>query len=134
MQLCPLGEPLKRDNFLLEFDCGNRRDTRTNSDAIDVNRAGTALAKSAAEARAVQSQIVTKCIEQRHLRIVIFHRRWLAIDVEWFRFCHLCLPTTSVDAGVCRDGLMLAFIGTRRDYEGSLGCAKSLEQNTKPAP
>src|SRR5215831_6324402 len=54
MQLCPSGEPLKGDDFLLGFDCGEGRNTRADGNAIDVYRARAALTQSATKARTMQ--------------------------------------------------------------------------------
>src|SRR5262245_51748498 len=63
MQLCSSGEPFKGDDFLFGLDSGNGRNTRADSNAIDVHRARAALAQSTTKARTMQSEIVTKCIE-----------------------------------------------------------------------
>jgi hypothetical protein len=134
VQFCPLGEPLKGDDFLFELDCDKGRNTGANSNAVDMDRAGAALAQSTAKAGAAQSEIVTKCIEYRHLRVVVFHRHRFAIDVERFRSCHLCLPTaTSVDAGIvatARCWRLLALSGTTK----VLGVHEKSTAKTKPAP
>src|SRR5207245_4496070 len=56
--------------------------------AVDVHRAGAALREAAAEARAVQAEIVPQGVEQRHLRIVYLDRARLAVEDEGNRFRH----------------------------------------------
>src|SRR2546428_6947387 len=56
--------------------------------AVDVHRAGAALREAAAEARAVQTEIVPQGVEQRHLRIVNVDRALLAVQDERDRLRH----------------------------------------------
>src|SRR2546428_1928717 len=63
--------------------------------AVDVHRAGAALREAAAEARAVQTEIVPQGVEQRHLRIVNVDRALLAVQDERDRLRHEVLLVLS---------------------------------------
>src|SRR5262249_3903377 len=64
--------------------------------AVDVNRAGTALRQPAAEARAVQREVVAQRIKQRHVGIVDGDPNRLAVHVQRFSLSHSVLPGCSV--------------------------------------
>src|SRR5713226_8474618 len=60
----------------------DRKRARTYRLAVDMHGAGTALAKAAAEARAMQSEIVAQGVQKRHLRVVHLDGGDLAVHVE----------------------------------------------------
>src|SRR6185312_14343531 len=64
------------------LDAGDRRDTRAHRFAIDMDRAGAALAEAATEMRIGQPELVAQRVEQRHLRVVDRHLMGLAVDLE----------------------------------------------------
>src|SRR6266571_3931789 len=67
MRLLDRAEALQRNDLLGLRELADRRDARAHGDAVDVDRAGAALAEPAAEARPVQLEVVAQRIEQRHL-------------------------------------------------------------------
>ena len=67
---------------LARFDRGERRDARADGAAVDMHGAGTALRKPAAEARALEPEIVAQRVKQRYVGIVDRDRHRPAIHVE----------------------------------------------------
>src|SRR5262249_34073695 len=87
-------EAFERDYLLLCGDLRQRRDARAHGLAVDMHGAGAALTKPAAEARAMQREIVAERVEQRHVGIIDGDRDRLAVDVERFALRHVCPPGT----------------------------------------
>src|ERR1035437_10809563 len=67
MALLGRAEAFQRHHLLLRTHSRQRRGARLHGGAVYVDHAGAALAESAAEARAVQAEIVAQHIEQRYL-------------------------------------------------------------------
>src|SRR5207237_7925681 len=56
--------------------------------AVEMHGAGAALGEAAAEARAVESQVIAERVEQRHLGIVDRNRDRSTVDIEGNRGGH----------------------------------------------
>src|SRR5262249_17764163 len=69
-------------------DARQRRDAGTHRLAVDVDRAGAALAEPAAEARPLEPEIVAQHVEQRHLGVVDGDGDRPAVDVEGLPLGH----------------------------------------------
>jgi len=80
-------ETFQRDD-LLRPDRRERHHARAHRLAVEMHRAGTALREAAAEARAVECQIVAESVEQRHLGILDGHGDRSAVDIEGNRGGH----------------------------------------------
>ncbi len=74
MQFLRRAEAFQRHHLLLRVHGRQRRDAGADRGAVDMDSAGAALAKPAAEARAVKLKVVAQHIEQRHLRVVVADR------------------------------------------------------------
>ncbi len=79
----PLGssEPFQSNHLSVAH---RRHGSNARADRVtaDVDRAGAALAKTTSKSRAVQAQIVTQRIEERHVRVVDRDLGGLSVDVE----------------------------------------------------
>src|SRR5262249_5508624 len=60
--------------------------------AVDVDRAGATLREPTSEARAMQREVVTQRVKQRHVRIVDGDPDRFAVDVQRFSLGHPVLP------------------------------------------
>ena len=68
VQLAVLRQPFERGD-LGALHRGHRPDARPHRLALDEHRAGAALAEAAAEARALQAEVVAQDVEQRRRRV-----------------------------------------------------------------
>src|SRR5262249_590339 len=81
-------EPFERDDLLARIDARQRSDAGAHRLAVDVHRAGAALAEPAAEARALERKVVAQCIKERHLRVIDVDRNRAPIDAKRFALNH----------------------------------------------
>src|SRR5262249_26997390 len=115
-------EPLERDDLLLRIDARQRRHARAHRLAVDMDRAGAALAEPAAEAWPLEREIVAQRIEKRHRRVIDHDRDWAAIDGERFPFGHGRPPCSyeTLCRGLFRTGSVYQ-CGGRRTTERRAG-------------
>src|SRR5436190_23181532 len=65
-----------------------------------MDRARTALAEAAAEARPMQFEIIAQRIEQRHVGVVDRYRDRLAVDIKGFGYSHETPPLGSAAVAI----------------------------------
>jgi hypothetical protein len=82
MQLFRRAKAFQRYDLRIWLERRKGDGARAHGLSIDVNSAGAALAKPAAETRATQPEIVSQGIEKGHLRVVDRDRDRLSVDVE----------------------------------------------------
>ena len=118
-------EAFERHHLLLRGQGRERRHARAHRLAVDVDRAGTALRQPAAEARAVQREVVAQRIKQRHVGIGI-DRMSLTVDLESEALTHGRVSFRSM-IWSCVDWLLVAATCKR--------CACDIDENeSNPVP